>query len=341
MLMIPYSRTLYLLLLVFFYISCSQKQTNGSIIKITSQNKGENSLEGPKSISRNIIQDKKGIIWIATFSGIYSYDGKYFTNITSKVIPARFFSILEDQHGKFWFGTIGSGVYCYDGKSFQNFTTQNGLLNNEVTSIYEDKKGIIWLGVSGGLSRYDGQSFKNYIIDKDKMIDDLSGKTFSNRQPFEINAILEDRHGKFWFASRDYTYLYDGKTFSIFSHNNLPFKNVRTIIEDRKGNIWLGGSDGLWRYKNGTFTQFNKKFVGYIMEDKEGNIWTSAETNSKPTWSILRYDSNSLTTTKPTVSEIQSGEKAFFGIFEARDGNIWFGALSGVYCYNGKTITKF
>jgi hypothetical protein len=49
---------------------------------------------------------------------------------------------------------------------------------------------------------------------------------------------------------------------------------------------------------------------------------------------------------KPAVTEIMSinGTGALCGILEANDGSIWFGALgpeSGVYCYDGKTITNF
>ncbi len=296
---------------------------------------------GPKNITRNIIQDRKGNIWIAAFDGIFRYDGKSFTNISGKVSSARFFSVLEDSKGNFWFGSIGSGVYYYDGKSFQNFTTRNGLLNNDVGSIYEDKKGNIWFGVFGGASRYDGKSFRNYIINGDAMNEDRTGKTFSDRRPYEVNAITEDKTGRFWFATRGNTFVYDGKTFAVFTHDNKPFRNVRSLIEDRKGNIWLGGADGLWRSDGSTFINFTQKFVGYIMEDKKGNIWTSSERDERRTWALSRYNEKSLSGKNPAVKEIQVKEGMFFGILEANDGNIWFGALDGVYRYNGNTITSF
>ncbi|MEP6931724.1 MAG: two-component regulator propeller domain-containing protein [Flavobacterium sp.] len=179
-----------LLLILFLYTSCRQSQTEGKKIIINSEIKDVITSHGPEWISRNIIQDRKNNIWIAAFSGIFRYDGKSFANITSKVIKARFFSLLEDRNGNLWFGSIGSGVFYYDGKSFQNFSTTNGLLNNEVTSIYEDKKGNMWFGVSGGVSCYDGNSFRNYIIDGDVMNEDRTGKTFPNRRPYEINSII-------------------------------------------------------------------------------------------------------------------------------------------------------
>jgi ligand-binding sensor domain-containing protein len=339
-----------------FCTSCiGQNKTDLSKENIKSETKNIVTSSGPNRITRNIIQDRKGNIWIASWEGIFRYDGKSFTNITSKVSSARFFSVLEDSKGNLWFGSIGSGIYYYDGKSFQNFTTKDGLLNNDVGSIYEDKKGNIWFGVFGGASRYDGKSFRNYIINGDAMNEDRTGKTFPDRPPYEVNSIIEDKTGKFWFATRGNTFMYDGKTFTVFTHEDKPFKNVRSIIEDKKGNIWLGGPDGLWCYDGSTFTNFTQKFVGYIIEDKKGNIWTSSERDNsqawelsrydgKPlfnqAWALSRYDEKSLSNKRPTVTEI-ANKPMIFGILEDGKGSIWFGALDGVHRYDGNTVTSF
>ena len=84
-------------------------------------------------------------------------------------------------------------------------------------------------------------------------------------------------------------------------------------------------------------------FVGYIFEDKKGNIWTSSQTANG--WALSRYDEKSLSNERPTVTEIKSEDEVtrrmIFGISEARDGSIWFGALNGVRRYDGNTITDF
>ncbi|QTE40195.1 two-component regulator propeller domain-containing protein [Mucilaginibacter gossypii] len=326
---------------IYFPVQAQQKQAENVV-----------PFAGPNRITRNIIQDKKGNIWIAAFDGIFRYDGKSFTNITSKVTSARFFSVLEDKKGNLWFGSIGSGAYRYDGKSFRNFTIKDGLLNNDVVSIYEDKKGSIWFGVRGGTSRYDGISFRNYIINGNGMNEDPTGKTFPDRAPYEVNSIIEDRTGKLWFATRGNTFVYDGKIFNVFSRNGKPFTNVRSVMEDKKGNIWLAGSDGLWRYDGSSFTNFTRKFAGYVYEDKKGNIWTSSESADNPNrvlagfsanttaWALSRYDEKSLSDKKPSVTEI-TNKPMVFGILEDDKGNIWFGAVGGVYRYNGNTITDF
>jgi ligand-binding sensor domain-containing protein len=297
----------------------------------------------PKTITRNIIQDRKGNIWFAAFDGIFRYDGSSFVNITSKVSSGRFFSVAEDRKGNLWFGSIGEGVYRYDGKAFQNFTIKEGLVNNEVGCIYEDKAGNIWFGASGGASLYDGNSIRNFIMNGDSMSEDKTGKTLPLvRPPNEVTSIIEDRTGKLWFATRGNTFVYDGKAFVVFAHNGKPFKNVRSLMEDREGNIWLGGNDGLWCYNGSTCANFTTNFVGYIYQDRKGNIWTSSETTKA--WALSRYEGKSLSGMlypKPIVTEIKSDERMIFGILEANDGSIWYGTLQGVYRYDGNAIIDF
>ncbi len=295
---------------------------------------------GPNSITRTIKQDRKGNIWLATFEGVFRYDGKYFANVTSQVTSARFFSILEDRKGNLWFGSIGSGVYQFDGKSFQSFTTKNGLINNEITAIYQDKAGNIWFGANGGASRYDGKSFRNYMMGGDS-VKDIRGKSLPDAPPInEVTSIIEDRSGKFWFGTRGNVFVYDGKSFAVFKNSDgKPFMNVRSLIKDKSGNIWLGGNDGLWRYDGSTFTNLSRTFVGYIYEDRKGNIWTSS--GSEKRWALSRYDQKSLTDKNAVPETIKGNEGMIFGILEDKDGNIWFGTLDGAYRYDGTKITDF
>jgi len=163
----------------------------------------------------------------------------------------------------------------------------------------------------------------------------------------DVNSIIEDKTGKFWFGTRGNTFVYDGKIFTtITNKDGKSFVNVRSIIKDKKGNIWLGGYDGLWRYDGSTFTNFTQNFVGYIYEDRKGNIWTSSQRANEDRCLLSRYDEKSLTDKKPTVTEIMSkydGNKGMiFGILEANDGSIWFGTMAdGVCRYDGNTITDF
>ncbi|MEZ4986809.1 MAG: two-component regulator propeller domain-containing protein [Saprospiraceae bacterium] len=290
----------------------------------------------PNNITRAMVQDKSGDIWLATFGGLFKYDGNSFTNILKE---GSFFSILKDSNGNLWFGAIGSGVYLYNGEFFQNFTTDDGLVNNEIVCIYEDKMGNIWLGANGGVSRYDGKSFRNYVINGDTISEDSTGYVIPNLQrPInEVNTIIEDKTGKLWLGTRNKTFTYDGKSFTAVAQNGKPFTNVRWIIEDKKENIWLGGNEGLWRYNGTNFRPIAEGFVGYIYEDKHGNIWTSAQLSGND-WVLSRYENTTLGIEQQTRTIIKSGEGMFFGILEDADGNIWAGTLNGVCLYDGKNF---
>lgn len=356
-------KVLYVLVIIIAGVTNFVAQTQQkNVAQSTVENK-DDTCPAPNSIVRTIKQDKKGNIWITSWEGVFKYNGKSFTNVTRKVSSARFFSVLEDRKGNLWFASVGSGVYYYDGKSFQNFTTKDGLANDRVTHIYEDKTGIVWFGTEGGVSRYDGKSFRNLkmsealpAIQTDSVYigpepvhtqaDSVPVSSYKNLIPKgdcihnDVNAIIEDKTGKFWLGTRGYAFVYDGKTFTTLINKDKPFTNVRSIIRDKKGYIWLGGADGLWRYDGSTFINFTQNFVGYIYEDSKGNIWTSSEENDSRGWVLSRYDEKSLTDKKPMATKI-ANNPMIFGILEDDKTNIWFGTLDGVYCYDGKTITDF
>lgn len=328
------------------FVVCTPCKGQSSKNDVKQETKDVATPYGPSVIVRNIIQDRKGNIWLASWEGAIRYDGRVFTNVTHGVSTARFFSVLEDSKGNLWFGSIGSGVYRYDGIFFRNFTTTDGLYNDEIGCMHEDKQGYIWFGVNGGASRYDGKSFRNFMIVGDSIVEDKTHKkTFPNMQrpPMEVTSIMEDRTGKFWLSTRGNTFVYDGKKFIVVVHDSKPFKNVRCIIEDRKGNIWLAGNDGLWRYDGSTFKEIVRNFVGYVYEDRNGNIWTSSEGNTKTSeWVLSRYDEKSLSNIYVAVPQVvKPNAGGLFGIMEDNQGYIWFGSVMGVYRYDGNSVTDF
>jgi ligand-binding sensor domain-containing protein len=278
---------------------------------------------------RNVRKARNGDILIASYIGVYRYDGKSFTNITSTINWPTFWDVLEDRKGNLWLASQDSGVYYYNGKSFQLFTTKDGPAINSALHIYEDRAGNIWFGSH----RYDGKSIRN----------------FTTKDGFPSNSIrllLEDRTGKLWFGAQgENMFVYDGKTFTVLKNKDgKAFKNVWSIIEDKKGNIWFGDVDGLWRYDGSTYTRISQKGAYAIIEDKKGNIWTTGADGppgNAQAWSLSRYDQKSLYDKNPTVTEIMSGPPALLGLLEANDGSIWFGSMKGVYRYDGKTITDF
>jgi hypothetical protein len=64
-------------------------------------------------------------------------------------------TILEDHERNLWFGTITGGVARYDGSRWTAVTTVEGLSNNIVWDMTEDRVGSLWFATSGGASRLE------------------------------------------------------------------------------------------------------------------------------------------------------------------------------------------
>lgn len=99
----------------------------------------------PPVIIRNMIEDRAGHVWFATFGGPLRYDGEDFTNFEAEVGLAkmRTFAVLEDRAGALWFGSVIAGVSRFDGKTATRFTVADGLANDTVAALCEDRDGRI------------------------------------------------------------------------------------------------------------------------------------------------------------------------------------------------------
>ncbi|MBK9109670.1 MAG: hypothetical protein IPM92_15175 [Saprospiraceae bacterium] len=288
-----------------------------------------------------IIEDKTGHILFGTKRGICKFDGKYFSNYSENFDASRksISSILEDSNGNLWFGVWGEGVYRYDGKIFDNFLNSNvpdrtlplfpqndkptfnlGNKDQLILDILEDKLGNIWFSSwnGGGVWRYDGKSFKNYLPSADYYLRNEDGRSGDKKnQTFE------------------------GASFNKAAQDRIADDMIFSILEDSAGNLWFATRrHGACRYDGISFTSFreNEGFVSYgiysILEDKRGNLWFSTEKNG-----VYCYDGKSFknyTTADGLVSN------SVFSILEDISGNLWFGTRGfGLSRYDGKTFTTF
>lgn len=75
-------------------------------------------------------------------------------------------SIYEDSHHRLWIGTLGGGVFVRENGTFRNLTTAEGLISNEVHSLVEDGRGIMWIATNRGITCLNpGDGSCHYISD--------------------------------------------------------------------------------------------------------------------------------------------------------------------------------
>ena len=126
---------------------------------------------------------------------------------------------------------------------FDRLSIEDGLSQNDVFTILQDRRGFMWFGTNFGLNRYDGYTFSLY---KTAPFDTA---TLSYNW---ILALHEDREGKLWVGTLRGLNRMDPSTETVarYVHDpndpgSLSHDEVWAIHEDRAGTLWIGTSGGL------------------------------------------------------------------------------------------------
>ena len=105
------------------------------------------------------------------------------------------------------------------------YGVEDGLIDNHVSDLLLDRHGNLWIATQGGLSCFDGRSFRSFTTE-----DGLP----SNR----IHCLFEDARGHLWIGTDKGVALYDGRLFQAIQSPHIG--PVCRILEDRDGTFWLG-----------------------------------------------------------------------------------------------------
>lgn len=112
------------------------------------------------------------VVWFGTENGVTKFDGRMWVNYTTEdgLGASRVLSIAVSSEGVMWFGTDGGGVTQFDGEDWITYTTKDGLAGNIIRSIVVDAEGMVWFDTNEGASRFDGERWDEYAVDKGEAI---------------------------------------------------------------------------------------------------------------------------------------------------------------------------
>ena len=243
---------------------------------------------------------------------------------------------------------------------FRNFSTDDGLPDNSVRSIFQDSNGLIWLCTREGICMYDGLHFKPLEDPNCDILDGLAMSLMEDRQHrlwfvttlgigfhdletgenrtvrrsaarglVGVADIAVDRNGMVWIANED-IFCWDPTRQQLIDYSPVALFTSNTVEADSNGSVWfLATSGDLYRFSNisGSFERVRDSGVGErfsrqdIVSDGAGHILSSS-------FGGLVLETDIFTNTTKTLYRTGAGEIRC--ILPERDGRCWLGTDHGI-----------
>ncbi|MEN8249244.1 MAG: two-component regulator propeller domain-containing protein [Bacteroidota bacterium] len=217
---------------------------------------------------KDIIQDSRGIIWVATYTGVLKIeDGEETLFSTATGLPSdNTRCLFEDKDGNIWIGAKDKGlVRMHQDNTFKVFSTENGLSDNYVFCIEQLPDGEIIAGTyKGGL----------VILSNDDSIRSIAiGDDLTSPLIFNIDIVSQN---EYWLATNEGLVFYnDGKSYLISKNDGLYAETIFDIYADNHGYLWLTSNIGLIRLnKQSVFDYIDRKIekVNARLYDEEDGM---------------------------------------------------------------------
>ena len=249
--------------------------------------------------------------------------------------------------------------------TFNHLTTDDGLSQFSVNSLYIDENGVLWIGTREGLNRYDGEDIQTYKLQKNdpySLFCNTVLRMAGNRNG-KIYLLCTEGVAKFNLATQRFTTLLQGNVHSIYYkealfigkqneiyryneqtgnfdlYYQLPGKSLEICcMHLDNGQMWIGTTtNGAYRLqldKNELTHPILKGNITSIYQDSEGELWIGSweeglhHVKTDGTIEIFEYDA------KNPYSISSNFVRA---CCEDNLGNIWIGTFNGLNRYDKST----
>ena len=249
--------------------------------------------------------------------------------------------------------------------TFNHLTTDDGLSQFSVNSLYIDENGVLWIGTREGLNRYDGEDIQTYKLQKNdpyslfcntvlRMAGNRNGKIYLlctegvaefNLATQRFTTLLQGNVHSIYYkealfiGKQNEIYRYNEQTGNFDLYYQLPGKSLEICcMHLDKGQMWIGTTtDGAYRLqldKNELTHPILKGNITSIYQDSEGELWIASweeglhHVKTDGTIEIFEYDA------KNPYSISSNFVRA---CCEDNLGNIWIGTFNGLNRYDKST----
>jgi len=286
----------------------------------------------PQNSVQAIIQTADGFLWMGTEEGLVRFDGVQFTVFSKANTPAfkhnDVKALCQTHDGAVWAGTAGGGALVYAKGEFRHYGVREGLSNDFVNAIVEDKNGVIWLGTDDGISAFQSGKFVHL-----ESAAGLSGNT--------ISALATGTDGVLWIGTNKGLKRIEPNggiagaraRFGDLPHaaNPLVGMPITALYTSPDGTLWAGTqNDGLFGLSRGGVVAYTSAHglphapILSILEENNRTLWVGTGAGGV----CLIHPETEHRFACDISSEI-SGVNTVLALYQDRERNIWMGTESG------------
>lgn len=288
-------------------------------------------------IVRALAEDGRGrIVAGARDGGLLSFDGERWRSPQPGSVrqDEDIYALLARRNGSLVVGTADAGLLlCVDAISgiCRRVTEVNGLPDDGIRHLAEDREGALWVGTEGGLARLGRSGMRSY------------GES-EGLPDHQVDALAADPDGTLWvgtfggLARLRFGPHGEPETRIWRREDGLPGRWVWAILRDARGALWVGAEAGLCRMDGercevlGVAGGLPSDFVLSLAEDPAGDLWVGT------TGGLARLD----TATRPprvrrvfTEADGLPSNRAYGLEFDA-SGRLWAAHSEGLSWFDGE-----
>ena len=268
----------------------------------------------PSDVVQAFAETSDHALWIGTTDGLVRFDGSRFRYYQRENTPAlggdSVFCLTVTRDGTLWIGVEGGGLVRYRDGNFREFTALDGLSDNVVRAIFEDRDGLLWVGTDQGLFQLHGERLIR--VDATNLIPETS-----------VHTITQDRNGAIWAGGTLLLRILAGKAQVYRFPLRRQTQRIKSILQTTDGTIWVGAVSGLYRIAGDHLEHVPqiRKTVRVLRETKDGTLWIG--TIGSGLYSIRSKGEPALFAGGPP-------SKSILNLYEDSERNLWIGSQIGM-----------
>jgi signal transduction histidine kinase/ligand-binding sensor domain-containing protein len=284
---------------------------------------------------RVIFEDRDGVRWVGSANGLHRWNGSRWVKEEGNRGPAGVLSIEQGRDGTRWLGT-SNGLYRVSGGTMTLLTVADGLSNNGIRDVHQDRQGDVWVATDFSVSR----------IRRDGRIESFAGRPGIGGYAV---AVAESGDGRLWFAMGIGLVEFDGRTFQVHSAPKaLPSNRLFGVEADADDDrtVWvITDGDGLIRFRDGKSSVISARHglvtdkIVSLVDDRQGRLWFGTV---RGVFWVPKRELNAIAdgTSSRVVSRFfdendglgnrQCNGASNPAALRTRDGRIWFATAKGV-----------